>query len=179
MRRNYDERLIDDARMFAVAAHAAIGQKRKYTGEDYITHPDAVVKILRRHVPTVTAPMLAAAWLHDVLEDTQVTFETIRFEFGEEVAGYVLGLSHASKPEDGNRETRKMIDAKFLEIQCAEVQTIKVADLMHNTISIVHHDKGFAQTYIPEKMTLLKLMTKADKTLLELAHKQIHDNWRF
>ena len=57
--------------MFATAAHAAIGQKRKYSGDDYIVHPARVASIVTRHGGT--DEMIAAAWLHDTVEDTDVS----------------------------------------------------------------------------------------------------------
>lgn len=72
----------EKARVFATAAHGAVGQVRKYTGEPYINHPAEVVQIVRsvQHTPD----MIAAAWLHDVVEDTAVTLEDIEqhFEIG-------------------------------------------------------------------------------------------------
>ncbi|TYF68814.1 guanosine polyphosphate pyrophosphohydrolase, partial [Enterobacter hormaechei] len=61
--------IIDKAHMFAAGAHAGVGQKRKYTGEDYIHHPVAVAEIVRNHGGT--DEMVAAAMLHDTIEDTQ------------------------------------------------------------------------------------------------------------
>lgn len=153
--------LIINARTFATAAHCAVGQKRKYTGEDYITHPLAVADILMQHVPDVTAPMIAAALLHDVVEDTEITYERIRFEFGLEIADLVKGLTNIDVPEDGNREVRRLKNLEFLKLQNAEVQTIKIADMMHNTASIVEHDKAFAKVYLREKADLINALTKA------------------
>jgi (p)ppGpp synthase/HD superfamily hydrolase len=72
---------------FAIAAHASIDQRRKYTGEPYIVHPIAVAALVRSvpHTPEI----IAAAYLHDVVEDTPVTIEEIRAEFGDEVAALV------------------------------------------------------------------------------------------
>jgi (p)ppGpp synthase/HD superfamily hydrolase len=72
---------------FATTAHASINQRRKYTGEPYIVHPIAVAELVRS-VPH-TPEMIAAAYLHDVVEDTPVTIEEIREEFGPQVAELV------------------------------------------------------------------------------------------
>ena len=93
---------------FAAGAHGAIGQRRKYTGEPYIQHPMAVADIVR-HV-TDDPGMIAAAYLHDVVEDTQVTIEDVRSHFGVWIAARVADLTDISRPEDGNREIRKAID---------------------------------------------------------------------
>jgi (p)ppGpp synthase/HD superfamily hydrolase len=162
---------VERARIFATAAHAAVGQTRKYTGEPYVVHPIEVSEI----VASVggTDAMVAAALLHDVLEDTGVTFDVLEAEFGSEVAELVLWLTDVSKPEDGNRSTRKALDRQHSAAAPAEAQTIKVADLISNTRSIVAHDPGFAKLYLEEKRMLLEVLTKADPTLLNQAQEQV------
>jgi (p)ppGpp synthase/HD superfamily hydrolase len=159
------------ARTFATAAHAAVGQLRKYTFEPYIVHPAEVAGIVRS-VPHSEA-MLAAAWLHDTVEDTGVTPELIRSEFGDEVATLVGWLTDVSRPDHGNRAQRKAVDRAHTAAAPAEAQTIKLADLIANTRSIVKHDAKFAETYLNEKRQLLEVMTKADPALMARAKQQI------
>ena len=156
---NIEER----ARVFATAAHAAVGQLRKYTHEPYWVHPAEVVSIVQT-VPHTPA-MVAAAWLHDVVEDTGVTIETVRAEFGAEVADLVSWLTDVSRPEDGNRAHRKALDRAHTAAAPAEAQTIKLADLISNTRSIMAHDPKFAVTYLEEKRALLAVMTRGDAGL--------------
>jgi (p)ppGpp synthase/HD superfamily hydrolase len=163
--------IVERARVFASAAHAAVGQLRKYTNEPYIVHPAEVVRIVRS-VPH-TSEMLAAAWLHDVVEDTEVTVETIRMEFGDKVAEIVEWLTDVSKPGMGNRAFRKSIDREHTSRAPAEAQTVKLADLISNTRSILQHDEKFAKTYLEEKRLLLEVMTKGDATLMAIARKNI------
>jgi (p)ppGpp synthase/HD superfamily hydrolase len=110
--------------------------------------------------------MIAAAWLHDTVEDTGVTIEVIRAEFGAEVAELVGWLTDVSRPEHGNRAHRKALDRAHSAMAPAEAQTVKLADLIANTRSIVAHDKAFAKTYLEEKRLLLAVMTKGDPTLM-------------
>jgi (p)ppGpp synthase/HD superfamily hydrolase len=117
--------------------------------------------------------MLAAAWLHDVVEDTGVTIETIRAEFGVEVAELVGWLTDVSRPEHGNRAHRKALDRAHSAAAPAEAQTVKLADLISNTRSIIAHDVAFAKTYLEEKRLLLEVMTKGDATLMEIARKNV------
>jgi (p)ppGpp synthase/HD superfamily hydrolase len=159
--------LVLKARTFAVAAHAAAAQLRKYTNEPYIVHPAEVMSIVST-VPHTTA-MLAAAWLHDVVEDTGVTIEIIKSEFGEEVAELVGWLTDVSRPEQGNRATRKAIDRAHTAMAPAEAQTIKLADLISNCTSIKEHDEAFAKIYFEEKRLLLEVLTKGNPILLERA----------
>jgi (p)ppGpp synthase/HD superfamily hydrolase len=157
--------IIEKARVFATAAHASAAQLRKYTNEPYIVHPAEVSGIVDS-VEGATAAMVAAAWLHDVVEDTGVTNEIIRAEFGEEVAELVGWLTDVSRPEQGNRATRKAIDRAHTAMAPAAAQTIKLADLISNCRSIREHDEAFAKIYFEEKRLLLEVLTKGDATLL-------------
>ena len=104
--------IITKAMIFATAAHEAVGQKRKYTGEPYIVHPAEVAMITIRLKGT--PEMVAAAWLHDVVEDTQVSIDVVKMLFGDHVADLVGWLTDVSKPEDGNRAARKAIDRQHI-----------------------------------------------------------------
>jgi (p)ppGpp synthase/HD superfamily hydrolase len=120
-----------------------------------------------------TESQIAAAWLHDVVEDTGVTIEVIRAEFGDEIATLVGWLTDVSRPEQGNRAVRKAIDRAHTAAAPGAAQTVKLADLISNTRSIVAHDEKFAVTYLAEKRELLKVMTKADPALMARAKAQI------
>ena len=98
-----DSPIINKAKMLAGKAHE--GQTRKYTGLPYIVHPIEVATI----VQTVehTDDMIAAALLHDVVEDCDYTVADIAKEVSPAVAKLVDGLTDVSKPEDGNRKARK------------------------------------------------------------------------
>ena len=161
--------LVNKAQTFAAAAHAAVGQKRKYTNEPYIVHPMEVASI----VASVDGneEMVAAAWLHDVVEDTSIDIWTIGVMFTDTVASYVNYLTDISKPEDGDRAIRKAIDCKHIAKAPKEVKTIKLADLISNTSSIVEYDPKFAKIYLEEKKLLLKVLTEGDKTLYKRAYK--------
>lgn len=149
-----DNIFIANAVGFAIAAHH--GQRRKYTNEPYITHPVAVGQIIRGMYPKTTTNMIVAAVLHDVVEDTQFTNDDIKEHFGERVAELVYWVTDQSKPEDGNRADRKKIDREHIWAGPVESQVIKLADLIHNTGSIVEHDKDFARIYLPEKSLILE-----------------------
>lgn len=165
-----EEEIVLRAIEFATRAHE--GQVRKYTGEPYITHPIAVARIVAT-VPGHTTEMLAAAVLHDTVEDTPVTIPDIHSEFGAEIASLVHWLTEASTKADGNRATRKAIDRAFLAQAPAEAQTIKLADLIHNTASISQHDPNFWKVYRREKELLLEVLTKGDSRLYAKAQRQV------
>ena len=156
--------LVRKAQVYAMAAHAAVGQLRKYTNEPYIVHPAEVASIIAS-VPGSTPEMVAAAWLHDVVEDTGCTLTDIHLSFGPEVAALVGWLTDVSKLEDGPRWYRKKLDREHTAQAPAEAQTIKLADLISNSRSIMAHDPKFAKTYLEEKRMLLDVMTRGDRVL--------------
>jgi (p)ppGpp synthase/HD superfamily hydrolase len=156
--------VVRKAQVYAMAAHAAVGQRRKYTNEPYIVHPAEVARIVAG-VPGSTPDMVAAAWLHDVVEDTGCTFTDIHMAFGIDIAHLVGWLTDVSQPHDGNRAHRKAVDRAHTAEAPAEAQTIKLADLISNSRSIMEHDPAFAKTYLEEKRLLLAVMTRGDAVL--------------
>ena len=166
--------MFERAVKFATRAHR--GQVRKYTDQAYIMHPLSVAEIVRT-VPNHTEEMLVAAVLHDVVEDCDVDINDICEEFGTVVGMYVSYLTDVSTPEDGNRSQRKQKDAHHVASGPAEAQTIKVADLMHNTVDIYANDPRFWEVYKHEKWFQLNLLTEADSTLWLQARNQLKELW--
>ena len=117
-------------RAYDVAEEAHRGQMRK-SGDAYITHPLAVTTILAELGMTTTT--LAAALLHDTVEDTAYSLDQLRKDFGPEIAGLVDGVTKLDKVtygEAAQAETvRKMIVAMARDIR---VLVIKLADRLHN-----------------------------------------------
>jgi GTP pyrophosphokinase len=107
------------------------GTQMRKSGDPYITHPLAVTTILADI--GMTEPTLAAALLHDTVEDTPYTLEQVRHDFGDEVAQLVDGVTKLDKVKYGDSaqaETiRKMIVAMSKDIR---VLVIKLADRLHN-----------------------------------------------
>lgn len=160
--------LENQARAFAAHHHGMIGQRRKYTGEPYIAHPGAVADRVRGIAGCIEA-MLAAAWLHDTVEDTRATLADVRREFGDEVAALVEMLTDVSKPEDGNRAARRAIDRAHSAKASPEAKTIKLADLLDNLPRIFEHDPKFAKVYAAECALLLDVLREGDAGLWALA----------
>ncbi len=165
--------IVEKARVFATAAHAAIGQKRKYSREDYIVHPAAVADMVRS--VGGTPEMIAAAWLHDTVEDTQgrISLDLIAAEFGPVVAAYVENLTDVSKPEDGNRRVRKELDRRHTAKAHPAAKTIKLADIIANAPSIIRDDPDFARVYLREQRALLDVLRGGDPTLYKQAKRII------
>ncbi|AWB89297.1 RelA/SpoT family protein [Salinibacterium hongtaonis] len=117
-------------RAYRTADEAHKGQKRK-SGEPYITHPVAVAQILADL--GIGAKTLAAALLHDTVEDTEYTLDMLRRDFGDEVAMLVDGVTKLDKLKYGDsaqaETVRKMVVAMSKDIR---VLVIKLADRLHN-----------------------------------------------
>ncbi len=115
---------------YKIAEHHHTGQKRK-SGEEYITHPLAVARIL---ADLGSGPAtIAAALLHDTVEDTSYSIEQLQVDFGDEVALLVDGVTKLDKVKFGDSaqsETmRKMVVAMSKDVR---VLVIKLADRLHN-----------------------------------------------
>ena len=133
--RPLDTTLVDRALVFAVRAHA--GTERRSKGFPYIVHPLEAVEI----VATMTSDqeLLAAAALHDTVEDTDVTIEQIRTEFGERVASFVAAESdepHQRRDSVENWRARKQ--AAIDRIACAsrDAKMVALGDKLSNMRAI-------------------------------------------
>ena len=128
------QKFVYDAYLLAAEAHE--GQTRR-SGDPYIYHPIAVALILANM--KMDSTVLAAAILHDVIEDTPVTKKQIVERFGDKVAEMVDGVSKISQISNENREHaeaksfRKMLMAMAKDVR---VMLIKLADRYHNMATI-------------------------------------------
>ena len=156
------EDMIVKAEIFATQAHALVEQKRKYTGEDYIVHPIRVAKIVEQFGGS--DDQIAAAFLHDVVEDTDVDILDVRMEFGNDIGEIVDGLTDVSQPSDGNRKLRKAMDRANSADASAEAQFVKCADIIDNSADISANDPNFSKVYKQEMLELLTVMDKVSDT---------------
>lgn len=154
----------DFAAEFAKKWHGE--QKRKYIGIPYWKHLESVVDILKHQSEAYTDEMIAAAWLHDVIEDTPCTYEHLVEEFGVPIAKMVWWVTDRSTPEDGNRKIRKDIDRNKFYDAPPEAKTIKLADIIDNTNDITTNDPAFAVVYLQEKALLLPFLIEGDEQLM-------------
>jgi (p)ppGpp synthase/HD superfamily hydrolase len=111
--------------------------------------------------------MICAAWLHDIVEDTDLSLSDIKTEFGDDVAHLVDGLTNVAKPDDGNRETRIAIDREHTSGTDSRTKTTKLADLIANLNGIVDQNSGFARKYLAEKELLLTVLREGDPILID------------
>ncbi|RII09463.1 Bifunctional (p)ppGpp synthase/hydrolase relA [Streptomyces sp. YIM 130001] len=141
-RAHYPDAPLDPLRRAYVLAESSHrGQMRK-SGEPYITHPLAVTLILAELGAETTT--LTASLLHDTVEDTDVTLDQVRAEFGDEVCYLVDGVTKLEKVDYGaaaEPETfRKMLVATGNDVR---VMSIKLADRLHNmrTLGVMRPEK--------------------------------------
>jgi (p)ppGpp synthase/HD superfamily hydrolase len=169
MKQLKDVQMIIKAGEFATAKHQ--GQERKYTGEPYVVHPQEVARIVSKVEPVGynNSNLIAAALLHDVVEDTDTTLEEVALLFGRPVANIVEMVTDVSTLADGNRAFRKNMELEHIKKANWEGQTLKCADLISNTRSIVTHDPDFAVVYMKEKRRTLDAMKLADPRLMKCA----------
>lgn len=166
---------------YATKAHGS--QLRKYTNDPYIEHPTAVANIIMDIGGS--AAQVYAALLHDVVEDTEETFGTLQvFLFGllpQQLAIDTLSIVvhctdvYTKEAFPGlNRKTRKELEAKRLSEIPKESQTVKLADIIHNTDSIMIYDPDhFGKVYLEEITCLLSVMD-SDNVLYSRASCNTH-----
>ena len=174
-----ESNLIAKAKLFAHNAHDSINQRRKYTDQPYWVHTDAVADTVAAYGDTAT--MVAAANLHDVLEDvSSITKVELEDEFPLDVVNLVIELTDvyvsAAFPKL-NRETRKKMEVQRIAQVSPAAQTIKLADLYDNTKSIVEYDKDFAVVYLREKSRMLKVLTEGNRELYAKVLAQLNDSY--
>lgn len=166
---------IEKARQMAHEAHASIDQQRKYTGEPYAVHPDAVAATVQKH--GLSEDAICAAYLHDVIEDVfpvNPKYDTywIALEMGERVARIVTELTDVYTREawpDCNRAKRKALERERVGGISYEAKSVKLADFLDNVGSIASADKDFALVYLQEKRDMLPFLVGGCATLLQEA----------
>ncbi len=153
--------LVLQAAAFAGRAH--VGQVRRYGGEPYIYHPGRVAAIVT--VRWAREDLIIAAWLHDVVEDTPITLEDIRREFGWGIENLVRGLTNTSKTSGANRAARKAMDRERLAHEIEDIQRIKLADRYDNLRDMGAAPPDFRRLYADESRKLVQVIAQADEGL--------------
>lgn len=157
---------------FAEKAHAK--QVRKYSGDPYLAHPIEVAMALTI-IPGMSLDAVLAAILHDVVEDCGISNDVIKRVFGKAVARLVSEVTERSRKDEGSREERKKIDRDWYAKGSPDAQSIKLADLISNTKSIMIEDPNFAGLYMEEKRDLLKVLTKGHPILIAKAESMLQE----
>ena len=173
--------VLEIVKAYADKAHG--NQQRKYSPERFIEHPVRVMEICRCH--TGKQILLAAALLHDVLEDTPVTEQDLyRFLLGvmaEEEASETTLLvfeltdvfTKAAHPQ-WNRKKRKKKEAERIRTTSGDSQTVKYADIIDNCRGIANQDPDFAGVFLRECRDLLQVIQKGEQALYREAIETVH-----
>ncbi|MFF4265509.1 RelA/SpoT family protein [Streptomyces virginiae] len=173
-------------RAYLLAETSHRGQMRK-SGEPYITHPLAVTLILAELGAETTT--LTASLLHDTVEDTDVTLDQVRAEFGDEVCFIVDGVTKVEKIDYGaaaEPETfRKMLVATGNDVR---VMSIKLADRLHNmrTLGVMRPEKQARiakvtrDVLIPlaERLGVQALKTELEDLVFAILHPEEYESTR-
>jgi hypothetical protein len=165
--------LIIRARRFATQAHRRIDHRRKYDSRPYEVHLKSVAQLVA--AVTDDPETIAAAWLHDTVEDTEVTLDEVRERFGAGVAELVADLTDVSLPGDGNRATRKSIDRAHSARASPRAKTVKLADLLDNCRDIRRADPRFARVFATEARALLDVLREGDSRLYRRLEQEVAD----
>ncbi len=147
-----DLQLIESAYAFADVAHQ--GQLRK-SGQPYITHPLAVAEIVAEM--ELDCASIAAALLHDVLEDCDITKETLEAKFGKEVTSLVEGVTKLEKLNFSSRDEAQVENLRKMFLAMAQdlrVILIKLADRLHNMRTLKHRSVEAQKRIAQETMDI-------------------------
>jgi len=156
--------MVDIASKMACEAHA--GHRRRYTKRPYVEHPQRVAARVAAH-PGSTLEMVAAAWLHDVLEDTAVSAEAIEEAVSPGVAALVRELTNPSKGSELPRAERKAMDREHLAQISTEAKVIKMIDRLDNLADLSSAPRPFRALYAMESERLAEAIGDADAALRE------------
>jgi (p)ppGpp synthase/HD superfamily hydrolase len=149
------EPVVRKAHEFAAKAHA--GVVRRWSGEPYVEHCERVAgSLIALGAP---AEVVAAAYLHDVIEDCPVSEAELAAAFGPKVAALVVEVTNpkiAKTP--GNRPERKAAVIRHLAASSPEGASIKLADMLDNSSNVAEHDPEFAKRYLAEMAKKLAVL---------------------
>jgi (p)ppGpp synthase/HD superfamily hydrolase len=169
--------MIAEAKQIAAFWHGSIDHRRKYSGLPYTVHTTNVADIVARHGGT--PHQIAAAHLHDTIEDTPLTLEGLKQELIDRGVRYVdadIIVAYTSELTDVfdkasypayNRKDRKELERARQARMSDEAKAIKMADCIDNGVDILGSDPGFARVYVSEIRKLFPLIKDAHKGLAD------------
>ncbi len=179
-----DRELIDKAFRFANEAHRDM---RRNSGEPYIIHPINVARIVNQEIG-LGAKAVAAALLHDVVEDCDIPLETIEKEFGPKIATLIDGLTKISGTY--NKETNSLQAENFRKMLMTlsddfRVILIKIADRLHNMRTLdsmpehkrmkVAGETIYLYAPLAHRLGLFSIKTELEDLSFKFRHPRIYD----
>jgi hypothetical protein len=153
----------------ALAHYSHRGQTRKYNGRPYIEHPMRVATAASL-IDDVPAFVVAAAWLHDVIEDCGVTAEQLAEEFPAEVVSLVVELTNPSKQHPNmKRADRKCMDRSHIARASRWAKVLKLIDRTDNMRDMIGCDDDFLAVYGKETCQLRDAIGREDSLIAEIS----------
>ena len=143
------------------ARHAHRGQQRKYRGSPYSHHPFRVARAVARH-EIGSRITVAAALLHDTIEDTGVREGDLRRKFGDEITDLVVELTKPLYPNSLSRAKRFEHELKRLATISRRAKIIKLLDRMDNVRESAQVEDSFTEIYLGESKALARELHDAD-----------------
>lgn len=162
--------IVAKAKLWATQAHE--GQYRKFSGQPYVEHPKRVAQIILRYKDSAELDMLlAAALLHDTIEDSSTSEEDIFHEFGPDVLNIVAELT---TPTTVTKSEKREYLAKKMTGMTSYALVIKLADRLDNCSDLRHATKQFRSSYIKETRYIISQLVAnrffLSNTQLDLIH---------
>lgn len=132
------------SRAFEIALEAHKNQKRKGSGAPYLVHPmEVAINLMKEKAPE---DLIITALLHDTVEDTEITLEDIRKEFGNKIAELVDGVTEPEELRKNSTETwqkRKEHTIEFIKKASKEIKLVSCSDKLANTRSLIEDQKRY------------------------------------
>lgn len=150
-----------NAYYFALKAH---GDQKRIGGEKYVNHPLRVAKRTEIFFPD-NEPLVLAAMLHDVLEDTDVDDDWLSDTFGFVVTKYVKYLTKTPKVEGINRQQRFVSDMTHIKSAPKGIESVKLIDRIDNLQDVSLFKRSFLKVYYDESRMMLDMFDRAKPEL--------------
>jgi guanosine-3',5'-bis(diphosphate) 3'-pyrophosphohydrolase len=177
---NWTDKLKSAAK-YASDAHKSIGQKRKYTGEDYFeSHCMEVANIVSEY--TNDEDLIIVAFFHDIFEDVgsdnaDYGYIKVYDTFGATIERKVWELTKFYTKLDYptlTRYERHILESDRLSRAQPDSKLVKMADILSNTKDVVKMDKQFAKTYLKEKLHVLPFLKEGNEQLFNKVLEQVN-----
>lgn len=166
--------IIEQAKALAFKAHA--GQVRKYTGVPYTEHLEEVATLTAKYLDSHVA--IAAAWLHDVPEDTDIKLDSPEFQSPSPLhmcVPYIDALTNDHEKDWSRFEKWAHNYRRLIQCNIPVAQTIKICDCMSNLKDIMQHDREYGVRYLAEKFVLVQGLNLANRYARHDVHMMISD----
>lgn len=160
--------LEERARLMSWLGHRGVYRQPPQQNELYYYHTHRVAETLRKLSREYDSRLVAAAYCHDLIEDTDITDDQLMLVLQcRRTVDLVLQVTHVSKPLDGNRAVRRAIDREHLAKSDADGATLKLADIQDNA-SCYFDNKKWAEKWFGEKKLELEVLKHGDPQMYTL-----------